>query len=137
MQPAINWQAFFVGGVMLWGRSELLAYSDKESPARSILRREDADARAVSDLINIVEEVDDVETHRQRPQPPLRLGHCELMRQTEIDLRIGRDGPGIGEAIAQATAINQVGTDPGPFPKVGNPARATQRLGMIRIDIMI
>src|SRR5262249_10880551 len=44
--------------------SEFLRNAGEESAARSVLRREHADARAIPDLVDLVEHVDDVEPHR-------------------------------------------------------------------------
>src|SRR5690242_15343856 len=51
-------------------RSKRLGNAGEESPARSPLRRADADARAVADLILLVEQVDDVAPQGDDPDAP-------------------------------------------------------------------
>src|SRR5580692_5288774 len=46
--------------------SDFLREPDEESAASAELRREHADAAAVADLIDLVEEVDHVEAYRER-----------------------------------------------------------------------
>src|ERR1700730_15419481 len=49
--------------------SQLLRNADKEAAARAELRREHADARAIPDLVDLVEQVHDIEPHRRRLGP--------------------------------------------------------------------
>ena len=46
--------------------SDFLRQAYKIAAARAELRSEHADAAAVADLVDLVEEIDDVETHRER-----------------------------------------------------------------------
>jgi hypothetical protein len=59
-----------------------------------VLRGEDADARTVAQLVDVIDHVDDVEAQRQR----LHAGHGHVLRQPGIDLRGGRHVLGVGEA---------------------------------------
>ena len=45
--------------------SDFLRQAYKIAAARAELRSEHADAAAVADLVDLVEEIDDVETHRE------------------------------------------------------------------------
>ena len=50
------------------GRSELLRQAGEEAAPGTELRGEDADAGAVADLIDLVEEIDHVETGDERTE---------------------------------------------------------------------
>src|SRR5215469_5137601 len=67
--------------------SELFRHAEEEALTRSILRREHADARATSELINRVEEVNDIEANRHWFRI---VGEQKLARNPDIDLRIER-----------------------------------------------
>src|SRR5271156_5965622 len=84
---------------------EFLADSEKIASARAELRREHADAGAASDLVDCVEQIDDIEANRQR----LAVGRGECVRDTGIELRIGRQVVDIGIALAEARAVYHVG----------------------------
>ena len=81
--------------------SEGLRHARVERAARAELRRADADAGAVAQLVDAVEHVE----HRQ---PALDLAQpaaeVERLRQRRIDLRVARQVPAVGEAAAQAAA---------------------------------
>ena len=108
----------------------------EESPPGPILRRENADARAIPDLVDIVEKVDDIEAQFQRSQARI-AGQPEFMRDAEIDLRVRRNRAGVGEAVAQATAVDEIGAEFRRLPEIGRSGRSGQRLRVIRVDIVI
>src|SRR5665213_1202996 len=73
--------------------SQLLRNAEKESAARSVLRREYADAGAIPDLVDGVEQVDDVEAQRGR------FGgrdDIEVVRHAEVNMGVGGHGADIG-----------------------------------------
>src|SRR5665213_829625 len=82
--------------------SQFLGNSDEVAAAHSELRSEYANARSVSDLIDGVEDVHDIKAHRDW----LFIGFLELMRNADIGSGVRRDMIGIGEATAQAAAVD-------------------------------
>ena len=96
------------------GRSQLLRNADIIAAARAVLRREHADAGAVAQLVDLVEQVDDVEAHGQRL---VVRRPSEIVRNAGIDHRIGRGVQRIGhEAVgqiagAQPAAVDHVGAE--------------------------
>src|ERR1700722_18744957 len=46
--------------------SQLLRYAEIKAAARPVLRREHADAAAVTELVDLVEQIDNVEPHGER-----------------------------------------------------------------------
>src|SRR5580704_8899434 len=87
--------------------SNLFRNTEEVAAPRAVLRREYADAAAVSDLVDGVEQVDDVEAYRQR----LAVRHGEFVRYAGIELRIGRFGADIGVAGTQPRAVDHVGRE--------------------------
>src|ERR1700733_7507334 len=82
--------------------SDFLRQAYKITPARAELRSEHADAAAVADLVNLVEEIDDVEAHRER----LGARRSEnTVCDPEIDGRTGFIDRGVGKAGRQAAAV--------------------------------
>ena len=65
---------------------ECLLYTDEISASRTILRRKHADAAAVADFVDVVEQVDDIKPYRHG----LVSGHGELMRHPDVCLAIRR-----------------------------------------------
>jgi hypothetical protein len=88
--------------------SELFSHAEEETLARSILRCEHANAGAISELIDRIEEVDDIETHGHWFRI---VGQQKLARNPNIDLGIKRFMVDIGVAAAQPAAENHVGTE--------------------------
>src|ERR1700728_4399970 len=77
-----------------WRRaSQFLRKSDKITAARAELRGEHADAGAVAQFVNLVEQVDDVEAHGEEfvVRRPL-----EVVRHARVHHGIGRRVQGIG-----------------------------------------
>ena len=72
------------------------------------MRREHADARATSELINRVEEVNDIEANRHWFRI---VGQQKLARNPDIDLRIERFMVDIGVAAALSAAEDHVGAE--------------------------
>src|SRR5580693_1867782 len=85
--------------------SQLPRYAHEVASTRTVLRREYADAGAASDLVDGVEQIDDVEAHRQR----FAVRHGKFVREAGVELRIGRFGADIGVAGAQSRAVDHVG----------------------------
>src|SRR5581483_10167037 len=96
--------------------SELLRDAAEKSAARPVLRREHADARAVPDLVDLVEHVDDVEPHRGRLHH--RARPLELVADAEIELLVERQRVGVGEAAPQPAAEDHVGGEACAFPQI-------------------
>src|SRR5207302_3396485 len=87
-----------------WVRADFLFDAEEKAAARTVLRREYADAAAVSDLIDRIENVHDVEAHGHR----LIIRHIEIARQANIELRIGRQRIDIGVPSAQPRAVGHI-----------------------------
>src|SRR4029077_8831041 len=96
----------------IWLRAYFLLYAEKETAARTVLRGEHADATAVSDLIDRIENVHDVEAHGHR----LMIRHIEIARQADIELGVRRQRIDIGVAGAQSRTIDHVGREGRPVP---------------------
>src|ERR1700730_7568810 len=64
--------------------SELLGDADEVPAPRTVLRRADADAGAVADLVLLVEGVDHIEAHREA----LEAFDVERVTRTDIDLTV-------------------------------------------------
>src|SRR3954453_11229563 len=82
--------------------SKPLRQTTEETTAWTILRGEDADARSVTKLIDVIEDVDRVKAHGRRLHPRDR----HFRRDTGIDLRVRRHMPGIGKTRAQTATID-------------------------------
>src|SRR5262249_23605921 len=66
--------------------ADFLFDADEVAAPRTVLRRKYADATAVSDLIDRVENIHHVEAHSHR----LMIRHIEIARHSDIELRIRR-----------------------------------------------
>src|SRR6185437_15299097 len=55
----------------------------------------------------------------------------------EIDLGIGRNGAGVGKAVAQAAAVNHRCTESGALPQIGGAGRCGQELGVVGVDVVV
>ena len=77
--------------------------ADKEAAAWAELRREDADARAIPDLVDLVEQVHDIEPQRRRL---VRRDNVEIVRQPDIDLGVRWQVIDIGKAGAKSAAVD-------------------------------
>ena len=77
------------------GRPQRFRQPEENPAPRSELRCADADAGAIADLVDLVEDVDHIEARRQRA----RAGDVEHMGQTRIDLSV----------VGQMFAIGNVG----------------------------
>ena len=94
-----------------------LRQPEEEAAPGAELRRAHADAGAVADFIDLVEEIDDVEARRQA----LPAHQREVLADAEIDRDIVRHMIAIGRRAvpAQAGAVEQVGADSCvPSPKL-------------------
>ena len=80
----------------------------------------------------MVEDIDDVEAEGQR----LIKDRSDLTRKTKVDLRVGRDMRGVGEAATQSTAIDHADGAARSEKDIGCPRRAGPGLGVIRVDVM-
>src|SRR5882724_11949621 len=87
-----------VGVARPW--SEPLAQAGEERAPDAELRRPDADAGAVAQLVFLVEQIEDVDPRRQVAEP---LGR-EAIGRAEVGLEIGRQALGVGEAAPQPAA---------------------------------
>src|ERR1700682_1463305 len=96
--------------------SKLLRNADEEAAARPELRREHADAGAIPDLVDLVEQVHDVEPHGRRL---VRRDDVEIVRQPDIDLGIGRHMIGIREGGAKPASVDPRGAEPGAVAEIG------------------
>src|ERR1700760_2329197 len=111
--------------------SQLLRDAEIEAAARSELRRKHADAGAVADLVDGVEQIDDVESQGGR------LGGrypIEVVRRAEIALGVGRHGAAVRNAIgaigAQAAAIDRIDRELGAIPQIRSADRRAEQLGV-------
>src|SRR5215467_8168963 len=83
--------------------SKLLCEAKVESAARSELRREHADAAAVTDFMDSIKDVDHIKAHCRR------LGLAvpfEFMGDAGIHLGEERKCIGVGKAASQAAAVD-------------------------------
>src|SRR5262249_18348960 len=96
---------------------ELLRNADEISAPRAKLRREHADAFAVADFIDFIEDIHDVEADRRGPREEV----VELVRDSEIDLRIGRHARAVWNVVrirAQSASVNHVDAESRAVPKI-------------------
>ena len=100
--------------VCLRQRQNFFEMPRKVAAARAVLRREHADAAAVPDEVDRVEEIDDVEAHGHR----LRIiGKQKLAGDADIELGVGRHGADIGVAVAQPAAGDHVAGNSDSAPR--------------------
>src|ERR1035437_8957672 len=76
--------------------SQFLRNSGEKTAAHSELRCEHADARAIPELVDGVEDVHDIEANRNR----LPVGDRDLVRDLNIEIGVGGDMVGIGKSAA-------------------------------------
>ena len=78
--------------------------------------------RAVPDLVDLVEQVDDVEAQRGRL---VRCHDVEIVRQAEIDLGVRGQVIGVGKAGAKAAAIDHRRAETRGVPQIGRADRCS------------
>src|SRR5579872_4422524 len=76
--------------------SEEFPDTGEDRPARAVLRRKDAHAGTGTDLVDLVEGVDEVEAELDRA--PWRS--LEAVRDADIDLHVGRHGAAVRDVAA-------------------------------------
>ena len=96
------------------------------------MRRADANARAVAQFVDVVEQIDDVQ-----PGGEFVVADFEFMGEPSIDLPIVWQTVGIGEAGAKAGAIDRLSGKRRVVPFVGAARRARPALIVVEIDPMV
>src|SRR5262245_21357923 len=114
-------------------RSKLLREAEVEGTAWPKLRREHADASAVSDFMDAVEDINHVKPHRRGLSLAVPF---DFMRDAGVDLGEERKLAGVGKAASQAAAIDHIGAETGAVPEVGHASRPRPDLGVVRIDVV-
>ena len=110
--------------------ADFLFDAEEVAAARTVLRREHADAATVPDLIDRVEHVDDIKAHRHR----LMVRHGEVARHADIELGIRRQRVDIGVAGAKPRAVDHIGRERRVIPFVRQPRRAGHVLVMVSVS---
>ena len=115
--------------------SELLRQAEIDRAARSVLVGKFADAGHAAQQIDLVEQVDERQPHRDRPagRP------CEDVRYAEIDLLVGRNGFAVefeivGRLGAQAGPGNQIDAKPRAAPQIRRPGGFGLQLAVVGVD---
>src|SRR6476620_10727481 len=108
-------------------RLELLRHAHEVPTTRTELRRKHADATAVADFVDVIEQVDDIKPYRNR----LVSGHGDLSRHPDIDLTIRRHVVEIAVTGPEPAAVDHVSTETRPVPEIRNTGRSCPSLGMI------
>ena len=107
-----------------------LAEFQKYAAPGPVLRGEDADACAIAYFVDAVKEVDDrklgIQHARLRPE-------IERMLGARVDLRIERQVIGIGEAVTQAAAVEQIDTVFHVMKIIRSPCRPRDQLIVIEM----
>ena len=102
-----------------------------EAAAIAIFHRAFADAGAVIEQVNLVEEIEDVEPDRQIA----RFWNFKFMLDAQVHRVIRRQLVEIGKSGANAVAIRGIGMDRGIQPGVGNAGGSGVILGLIRMAL--
>src|SRR5262249_14732628 len=114
-------------------RSKLLRKAKVESAPGPELRREHADAGAVAEFMDAVEDIDHIEPYRRRLALAVPF---EFMGDAGIDLGEKRKWVGVGKAASQAAAVDHSGAEASAVPKIGHASRPHPNLGVVRIDVV-
>src|SRR5262245_56399191 len=93
--------------------SKFLSKAKIEGPARSKLRSEHADASAVADFMDAIEDIDHVKSHRRRPHLAVPF---DVMVDASVDLGEERKLAGVGKTISQAAAVDHIGAETCAIP---------------------
>ena len=101
-----------------------------KSTTLSKLRRAHADAAAITDFVDFVEQVDDIEPDRDGGL----VRNLYLALQTEIKCFVGMKFHGVGKAPPQAVAIESVDGRFPIVPRVGRAGRPGKALVVIEED---
>src|ERR1700730_13608545 len=122
-----------VAGRVVYNGSEIVRNRSVESAALTELGREHADAAAVTQLVNCVENVDDVEANFDGSL----VRYLDPARQAEVIGFIGMILHGVGEAAAQTIAVEAVDGHSPIIPNVGSAGRTGEALVMIKKDKVV
>src|SRR6266702_2015013 len=109
--------------------SEMLGDACVDGKMRAVLRRADADARAVAQLIDSIECVDHEQARIELADERL----VEVLNHTEVDLRVDRQAIGVRKAAAQAAAHQAIECEGGSAAVVRSAERRGDALIVLQI----
>ena len=113
--------------------SEIVSHGSVKSTALPKLRRANADAAAIANLVNFVEQVHDIEPDFDRPFSAER----DSPFYSEIQRFVGMILLGVGEAASQSISVERVGGKGPIVPSVGYSARPGETLIVVEKDPVI
>src|SRR6516162_8413409 len=113
--------------------SELLRQADKDSTARPELWREHADAAAIAEFVDLIEQVDGVEPDCERLVFRREL---EFARNADVHRGVRGHMIDIGEARAQTAAVKHRRAEQRSVPAVARPCGSGHELHVIGIMVV-
>src|SRR5882672_9355949 len=93
------------GPFLFRANSERLVDADEQGAPNAVLRRANADARAIAQLVDPIEGVDERDARVQLAEA---LPEVEGLRHRQVDGGVARQMLGVGEPVAQAAAVQGI-----------------------------
>src|SRR5882757_4370505 len=113
---------------------ERLGDAEVERRAWAPGRCADADAGAVADLVLAVQHIDHRHAQVDRAE---RIAEPHRTARRQVELHIGLELAGVGEALAQAVLVAALDAEGGAPQHIGSAAGNGQGLVVVEIDVML